>query len=303
MDENDAIGKLRSLKRTSRLLSFIAVGCIAVGFISVTTSGGEGVFIFVLGMVFFVISALIEAKYKKIHAEYVLIPTLKRLFPDSSFELSVKDHSISKEFDRVGMLRKDSDESITNFLTIKENGHTLKEFSITESHTETDSDGDSHTVYTFHGTQLHYDYATGIDGIVRILSSHRGKVFKSESTFLPKNCKLTPDKIETGNAELDESFEIYASTQHLGFYVLNPVVIEKLKTFRARYGDFGIAVTHDDLFISFKGTDRFIKLPSKPEDINDSIYEKAKSEIYEIINMLNDMGYTLSKHVEKENIF
>lgn len=152
-------------------------------------------------------------------------------------------------------------------------------------------------ITVFEGTQLRYNYATNIEGIVRILSSS-----KRNKTFLNKKCDLTPEQIHTGNLEFDEKYEVFASNQHIGFYVLNSTVMEKLDYFVEKYGEFGIAITPGDILMSFKGQDRFIHLPKKSSDINEHMFDNARKDLFEIVEMLNDIGNAISKHKERENI-
>lgn len=243
------------------------------------------------------VAAHFQWKYKDSYKDQILLPAIRNIFPDSNFEISYSNPSLTDTFYKFGMIYKDNDESLTNCLTIKNGDNTLIQFSCEESN----SIGESTTI-SYVGTEVSYNYSTKIDGIVRVLSSKQGKLTKNEYTFIPKECELTPAKIEIGELNFDESFEVYASNEHLGFYVLNSVVVEKLKDFRKKYGEFGLAITSDNLYLSFPGKDRFIRIPSKDSEINESMFLHAQEEINILIQMLNDIGFAISKHAEKENI-
>ncbi len=287
----------------SKVLLGFGVTFAVLGYLSYKMMGfGFGILFMFVGFGLAIIGGKFNNDFKNHFLDEVMIPTIQSLFPNSAFILHMDNKRITEPYKKLGMIRRDTCESITNLLTIETGGHLLNQFSCEEYHEVPNPKGGVNTIYTYKGTEFRYDFATNIDGVVRILASHKRKLSNTEKTFLPKECTLTPEKIETGNIELDESFEIFASSQHIGFFVLNSTVIEKIKLFREKYGDFGLAITNDELFISFDGVDRFIKIPDKVSQINESAFINAKNQIYEIVEMLNDIGYAISKHVEKENI-
>lgn len=303
MNNNANFEEMKKKMLIAKVLLGIGVAFAVLGYLSYRLTGfGFGIIFTLVGFGLAFVGGKFNSDFQNDFADQVMIPTIQSIFPNSTFIVYLDDKRITEHFKKLGMIRRDKSERITNLLSIEKDGHLLNEFSCEEYHEVPNPKGGVNDIYTYKGTEFRYDYATNIDGVVRILSSHKKKLSNSEKTFLPKECTLTPEKIETGNIELDESFEIYASTQHIGFYVLNSTVIEKIKLFREKYGDFGLAITNDELFISFDGVDRFIKIPDKVSQINESAFINAKNQIYEIVDMLNDIGYAISKHVEKENI-
>jgi hypothetical protein len=303
MENNVNFKEMKKKMMISKVLLGIGITFAVLGYLSYKLAGlGFGILFMLVGFGLAIIGGKFNNDFKNDFRDEVMIPTIQSLFPNSTFVVYMDDKRITEPFKKLGMIRRDTCERITNLLAIETGGHLLNEFSCGEYHEVPNPKGGVNTIYTYKGTEFRYDYATNIDGVVRILASHKRKLSNSEKTFLPKECTLTPEKIETGNIELDESFEIFASSQHIGFFVLNSTVIEKIKLFREKYGDFGLAITNDELFIAFDGVDRFIKLPDKVSQINEGAFKNAKDQIYEIVDMLNDIGYAISKHVEKENI-
>ena len=303
MDNNVNFKEMKKKMMISKVLLGIGITFAVLGYLSYKLAGfGFGILFMLVGFGLAIIGGKFNNDFKNDFRDEVMIPTIQSLFPNSTFVVYMDDKRITEPFKKLGMIRRDTCERITNLLAIETGGHLLNEFSCEEYHEVPNPKGGVNTIYTYKGTEFRYDYATNIDGVVRILASHKRKLSNSEKTFLPKECTLTPEKIETGNIELDEGFEIFASSQHIGFFVLNSTVIEKIKLFREKYGDFGLAITNDELFIAFDGVDRFIKLPDKVSQINEGAFKNAKDQIYEIVDMLNDIGYAISKHVEKENI-
>lgn len=303
MENNANFKEMKKKMMISKVLLGIGITFAVLGYLSYKLAGfGFGILFMLVGFGLAIIGGKFNNDFKNDFRDEVMIPTIQSLFPNSTFVVYMDDKRITEPFKKLGMIRRDTCERITNLLAIETGGHLLNEFSCEEYHEVPNPKGGVNTIYTYKGTEFRYDYATNIDGVVRILASHKRKLSNSEKTFLPKECTLTPEKIETGNIELDEGFEIFASSQHTGFFVLNSTVIEKIKLFREKYGDFGLAITNDELFIAFDGVDRFIKLPDKVSQINEGAFKNAKDQIYEIVDMLNDIGYAISKHVEKENI-
>lgn len=303
MENNVDFLNMKKKMLISKVLLVIGVVFAVLGYLSYKLAGfGLGIVFLLAGFGLAFVGGKFSSDFKNDFTDQVMIPTIQSLFPNSTFVVYMDDKRITEHFKKLGMIRRDSCERITNLLAVETGGHLLNEFSCEEYHEVPNPKGAVNNIYTYKGTEFRYDYATNIDGVVRILSSHKNKLSNSEKTFLPKECNFTPEKIETGNIELDEGFEIFASSQHIGFFVLNSTVIEKIKLFREKYGDFGLAITNDELFIAFDGVDRFIKLPDKVSQINEGAFKNAKDQIYEIVDMLNDIGYAISKHVEKENI-
>lgn len=281
---------MKRYKRISRLL--IVLGVIALIIFN------NSIFEIFIGMSILGVAGYFQWKYEDQYKDQILLPVIRSIFPNSNFEISYSDPILTDSFYRVGMIYKDEKELLSNYLTIENGDNTLIHFTCEEYNTSGDS-----TTTTYLGTEISYNYSTNIEGVVRVISSRKSKLTKTERTFISEDCQLTPAKIDTGELDFDENFEVCASNEHLGFYVLNSVVIEKLKAFRDKYGEFGIAITCDNLYLSFPGKDRFIKIPRKTSEINESMFSHAQEEIQILIQMLNDIGYAISKHSDKEMIF
>lgn len=297
MQENIDIASMKTSKMISNIMLVFGV---IIGSTGVVIRNNEspliGYLIIIVGFGIAFVAGLINRKSDTLFKEQVLIPTIRNIFPNSNFWLSVTDTRVTEAYKEVGLLNQASGEDISNYLVIDTGEHRLDEFSV-NAYNMTAVKGVPKKMTVFEGTQLRYDYGTKIDGIVRILSSSKGN-----KNFLTKQCALTPEQIYTGNLEFDEKFEVLASSQHIGFYVLNSTVIEKLNFFVEKYGEFGLAITPGEIMMSFKGQDRFIHLPKKSSDINEHMFDNARKDLFEIVEMLNDIGNAISKHKEKEDI-
>ncbi|WP_026651144.1 DUF3137 domain-containing protein [Butyrivibrio proteoclasticus] len=234
------------------------------------------------------------------YGKTIVEPMARQVFPNAEFTYNEKYITLDSYFD-LGLITRDDDEYVTNHL-VSNDEHELENFSLLCEHTDTDSDGNSSTVVTFRGTVVKYKTPTNIQGVVRVIASKPLNllVVKKETTFVRKNTPITPEKIETGSVTFDENFEVFASDQHTGFYVLNAYVIEKLQAFRAKYGTFALTITADTLYVSFNQKDKFIFVPSKISDIGDNPFLEARNNLNELIESLNDIAFAISKSTERE---
>lgn len=238
---------------------------------------------------------------KKEYAYGYLMPLISATFPNSTFEISEKSDAPALKYTEYRIFEDDHDRDITNHLVANDDSD-FEMFTLRTSHEYTDSDGDTHTSTSFHGTVLSYKLDTGLNDIVRILCSNNKKILfvKHESTYANKKCSLTPVKIETGNIEFDDNYEVYAGQMHDAYYLLNPYVMEKLQALREKYGRYCMALTEDYVNISFEKPDLIIELPSLTNNIDENPLVHAKQQLEDLKASLNDIAFALSKHTAEE---
>nr|WP_292162887.1 DUF3137 domain-containing protein [Butyrivibrio sp.] len=226
----------------------------------------------------------------------------RQVFPGAEFTY-IEKHLDLDRFHNLGLITRDKYEKVTNHL-VSNDEHELENFSLLCEHTESDSDGDSRTVTTYSGTVVSYKTPTGIQGVVRVIASGQFKLLfiKKETIFVRGKSPIAPWKIETGSVAFDDNFEVYASDQHLGYYVLNAYVIEKLQAFRAKYDTFALTITSDYLYVSFNHIDKFISVPETISSIGENPFEDAKRDLNELIESLNDISFAISKSTQREKI-
>ena len=235
-------------------------------------------------------------QYGKAYVE----PMARQMFPGAEFTYKEKHLDLDR-FHNLGLITRDKYEDVTNHL-VSNDEHELENFSLLCEHNERDSDGDSRTVTTYSGTVVSYKTPTGIQGVVRVIASGQFKLLfiKKETTFVRGKSPLAPEKIETGSVAFDDNFEVYASDQHLGYYVLNAYVIEKLQAFRAKYGTFALTITSDHLYVAFDHKDKFIYVPDRISNIGENPFADAKRDLDELVQGLNDISFAISKSTQRE---
>jgi hypothetical protein len=236
------------------------------------------------------------------YGQSFVLPMARQVFPGAEFTY-IEKHLDLDRFHNLGLITRDKYEKVTNHL-VSNDEHELENFSLLCEHTESDSDGDSRTVTTYSGTVVSYKTPTGIQGVVRVIASGQFKILfiKKETTFVRGKSPIAPWKIETGSVAFDDNFEVYASDQHLGYYVLNAYVIEKLQAFRAKYGTFALTITSDYLYAAFDHIDKFISVPETISSIGENPFEDAKRDLNELIESLNDISFAISKSTQREKI-
>ena len=268
-----------------------------------------------------ILAAKTESEYKKLYKDAFVEPLIRQIFPNARFYLTDREEELDADdekakarihkrcedrlnsFLKMGLVNKDDNMRATNILTFYNNENKFEHFSLKCYHTSTDSDGHSQTVVTYEGTEIWFDYETGVPGTMRILcSTVKESVWRHEASFVKKECSLTPEKIETGDVDFDENFDVYATNQHLGFYVLNAYVVQKLKNLRHKYGAYIMMVTSNKVFISFRGMDKFIVFPEVEDYEESHTVNRIKNEVEDLIKVLNDIAHSISKHAHKENI-
>ena len=292
---------------------------IKIGMSSAKKTIWLGICLFIAGMFMsmfgtglhflFIIAAIIIIVYgykqmdkaKQEYAEVYLMPLIKEVFPDATFVIRSDSEAPALKYTGYRIFEDDHDRTISAYLKANDESD-FEMFTLQTSHESSDSDGNDTTVVSFHGTVLGYKCDTGLNDIVRILCSNNKKILfvKHEFTYASKKCNLTPVKIETGNIEFDENYEVFAGQMHDAYYLLNPYVMEKLQALREKYGRYCMAITEDSIKISFQKPDLIIELPSLTNDIDENPFANAKKQIEDLKTSLNDIAFALSKHTEQE---
>lgn len=299
------------------VFTFIATFLLSSGLISRTDVPYYVIFpamiISIFAMTF---SGIRMAKWQRIAGEKIISPAVEKVFPGSKFYTDLKNRDErSKSLEEYtenrkeelmllpklrsyGVCDRDSTEYISNVLSTYHNGIPVMLFSLLCEHTESSGDNDTRTVVTYRGTQIIYKKKNSCEGITRIVTTSQSKVFKKEYSFLPGSVPNLTEKIETGNIAFDTSHEVNTTNTIDAHTLLNPFVIEKLLNFRNDYGDYGITITPDAIYIAFEGTNRFINFPQNIEDFEEEGIRKMKMEVEKLFSTIEDLSYAISEHTK-----
>lgn len=142
-----------------------------------------------------------------------------------------------------------------------------------------DSDGHSHTVTRFKGPIIVVRMKHTARSDVSLFTSIKG-AFGRESSGDYKRIKNT---IDTENDEFNKEFEVEAFEDSQAFFVLSPLVMEKLIDMKRYYGKFGLFVHEDYLIFGFNNNKHLL---SKPSSKKEAEAMSLNSSITQVMEML-----------------
>lgn len=299
------------------VFTFIATFLLSSGLISETSISFYVSFpAMIIAILVMTFSGIRMAKWQRIAGEKIISPAVEKIFPGSKFYTDLKNRDERSEsleeytenrkeelmllpkLRSYGICDRDATEYISNVLSTYHNGIPVMLFSLLCEHTESSGDNDTRTVVTYRGTQIIYKKKNRCEGITRIVTTSQTKLFKKEYSFLPGNVPLLKEKIETGNIAFDTSHEVNTTNAIDAHTLLNPFVIEKLLNFRSDYGDYGITITPEAIYIAFEGTNRFINFPKNIEDFEEEGIRKMKNDVDRLFTAIEDLSYAISEHTK-----
>lgn len=125
-------------------------------------------------------------------------------------------------------------------------------------------------------------YKTEMTGYVRIMTTTMWMGKESLDGF-KKRDKRTEEKIETENQIFNEQFDVYATDAHTAFYVLTPLVMERLLAMKESYGSFGVAVNGSEIVIALCTGCYLFEAPQSYQGIENISVENSKNEIQQML--------------------
>ena len=124
-------------------------------------------------------------------------------------------------------------------------------------------------VHYFDGILLKYDFNKSIEGRIEIRENKSGV----DETLYFRN----KHKVELEDIDFNSMYTVYASDDHLAFYVLTPPLIEALKKIkRTIVGGLIFAFANDTLYIAVMGSGNKFELDKK---ITRETIEKIRKEV------------------------
>lgn len=134
----------------------------------------------------------------------------------------------------------------------------------------------------FAGQAYELRYKSQMQGYVRIMTTTQwlGREVLDGYKKLDKNRE---EKIETENQIFNQQFDVYATSAHTAFYVVTPVVMERLLSMKEKYGSFGLAVSGDTIMIALCSGYYLFEPPESYQEIENISVEKSKEEIQQML--------------------
>lgn len=253
-----------------------------------------GLICLVIGIILSVIAWKEHKKSVKDITETVVRPMLEKLFPGAVYDPFCEEADTDIYSD-LKVIRKDSTMYYTDFLSCTVDNHYFECIYLEASHSN-----DNNKVYTFRGNIYSCVGDRNIEGTVRIIPTRQGSIVKSNEYHTFAKCdKKSEVHIETGDEAFDSTFEVYASDMHIGHYVMNAHVKEKLVKLRETYGNYCVVVTGHDIYIAVKDQGRVLYNTVADLTIDDDTKIKTIQEtIKSVAADMLELQQTMSLHKE-----
>lgn len=125
-------------------------------------------------------------------------------------------------------------------------------------------------------------YKSRMQGSVRIMTTTKW-MGREVLDGYRKQDKDREEKIETENQIFNGQFDVYATNSHTAFYVVTPLVMERLLEMKKRYGSFGVAVSGNDIMIALCSGYYLFQPPTNYQGIENISVEKSKDDIQKML--------------------
>lgn len=135
-------------------------------------------------------------------------------------------------------------------------------------------------VFVGQAYMLHYKF--NMQGTVRIMTTKQW-MGKERLDGFKKQDMDREEKIETENEVFNGQFDVYATDAHTAFYVVTPIVMERLLAMKAKYGSFGVAVSGGEIVIALCSGYCLFEPPESYQEIENISVENSKDEIQQML--------------------
>ena len=134
----------------------------------------------------------------------------------------------------------------------------------------------------FVGQAYMLHYKSNMQGTVRIMTTTQW-MGKERLDGFKKQDMDREEKIETENEVFNGQFDVYATDAHTAFYVVTPIVMERLLAMKAKYGSFGMAVSGGEIVIALCSGYCLFEPPESYQKIENISVENSKDEIQQML--------------------
>lgn len=238
------------------------------------------------------VKALKENEYD----EKILKKVIAELVPNAIFD---RDKCIQPEalYEKGIIPRHDTYRKL-GVLSYKKEG---KEYGFSDIHLlRSKEDKDNRTYYeTIYKGQVYIvNYATELQGAVRIFATRRMAVINVETDDGYVRRRKGERKIETENIMFNDNFDVYATSEQSAFYVLSPYVMEQLLEMKKKYNQVGVYISGNNVVISLN-TDSIIFPKKMYFNGRETEYlQEAKGEVKKVLRMAEVLENTINGSIK-----
>lgn len=273
-EERKRVYKKNKLGVVIAVLSFI-IGFIVLNFVPIL-----GIIIFVIGIIVMVVLSQDSVKFKKVFKESVVKSLIKQeLGVEAVYKMN--DGISIEEINSLCVASKPDRYHLEDYISCKYNDvpYEMCDCTLEEKHVTYDSKGNRHVSYQkyFMGRIIKIDFKRNLNMELRVVNN-------PTTGFRYGN--LVP--FETEVIDFNRKFKCYASSKEDGFYLLTPVLIQKMSELEGMYrGGIYYIISKGVfyIFINNSGDSLEVSL-SKPLD--DKQLAKIKSDILIGASIINE---------------
>ncbi|MBN3490684.1 DUF3137 domain-containing protein [Acholeplasma equirhinis] len=275
-------------KATKLAIPFYIIGAVllVISFLTELQGGSLPIMFFIgiaLLIVGFIIQVSSQAASKPFREKFksqVILTLLKNRYEDVMY---FPNQAINlQEILSTGLVKSPDRWNGEDYIsgTYKNIKFRVSEFKLEERHVTRDSKGNTHVTYQtyFRGRWFIYKFPKRFAHQIRIVE----KSFLGFN-FAPSGFK----KIETESIEFNKKFSVQSTDQHHAFYIITPMMIERLQQLEASFkGELSMLWRGDELHIAINdSTDRLepkLSIPLNDEGVK--LYDKDIVIISEIVD-------------------
>lgn len=136
----------------------------------------------------------------------------------------------------------------------------------------------------FKGPLVVMKLSSNVRSGVSIYTTKTSKILKKEQN----NNYLRVDTIDTENSEFNKNFEVASEDDSQAFFILSPLVMERLLSIKEKYGRFGVYIDKHYIILGMDTRSTPLSIPDKLTEMNNMSIEKTYKEMVELLSMIYD---------------
>ncbi len=232
---------------------------------------------------------------KAVYDEKIMAKAVQEILPGAILEPNGSIDSM--DFYMHGVVPDFDDSQGSYLIRYEKNGKSCTFSNLTLTRREKDHNDSYYNKAVFVGQAYEMRYKSQMSGHVRIMTTSQWMGREVLGGYR-KQDREQEEKIETENAFFNGEFDVYATDAHSAFYVVTPVVMERLLSMKAKYGSFGLAVSGDKIMIALGSGCYLFEPPRSYQEIENISVENSKEEIRQMLlfahlleDTINGKGY------------